>query len=109
MFATSGIIKRETIEKCPIIEIPTAELNFLEKSILVTYIYFFGKKKEKSLLALGFGSIYNHNYDPNAFYKINPNEKLIEFIALKDIKKGQEITVNYNQRNNSTTPLWFEV
>jgi len=34
----------------------------------------------------------------------------VDFIALKNIKKDEEITVNYIQGNQKNTkPLWFEV
>lgn len=109
VFANIGIKLGEVIERCPIIELPEHDLASLGESILVTYFYFFGEKKERALVALGFGSIYNHTYEPNAVYKIKPKEKIIEFIAIKNIKKDEEITVNYIQGNHKRTPLWFEV
>lgn len=109
VFANSEIKSGELIERCPIIEIPSCELERLESGILMNYVYFFGKKKEKLLIALGFGSIYNHNYIPNAVYKIKSKKKIIEFVAIAKIKKGEEITVNYIQGNKSGLPLWFEV
>lgn len=108
VFASSEIEIGETIERCPIIEIPEHELESLEESILITYLYFFGKNKEKALVALGFGSIYNHSYTPNTVYKIQIKEKIIKFICIKKIKKDEEITVNYTQGNTNIAPLWFE-
>jgi len=62
------------------------------------------------VIALGFGSIYNHTYEPNATYKIKNTEKVIDFVALNDIKKDDEITVNYKYGNpKDKIPLWFEV
>jgi SET domain-containing protein len=109
VYARRDIKKAEIIEKCPIIEVPKHDMSNLKESILVTYFYFFGKKKEQLLIALGFGSIYNHAYIPNAIYKIKPAEKTIDFIALNDIKKDDEITVNYNTNLKNKSPLWFEV
>ncbi len=60
------------------------------------------------LLALGFGSMYNHSYQPNVAYKIKAKTKSIEFVALKNIKKNEEIVVNYIQGNTEKVPLWFE-
>ncbi len=108
VFADADIKIGEVIERCPIIEIPQDDLASLGESILVTYFYFFGKKKERLLVALGFGSLYNHQYVPNATYKIKPKKKIIEFISLKNIKKDEEITVNYNQGDRKNAPLWFE-
>jgi SET domain-containing protein len=94
---------------CPFIEIPDPDSTSLETDFLINYYYFFGEKKERVLIALGFGSLYNHNYAPNATYTIKPEEQLIIFTALKNIKKDEEIVVNYNQGNGRCAPLWFEV
>ena len=110
VYARCDIKKNEFIEKCPIIEVPEHDVANLNGSMLVTYFYYFGKKKDRLLVALGFGSIYNHTYEPNAVYKIKATEGTIDFIALKDIKKDDEITVNYNFGNpKDRSPLWFEV
>ncbi len=108
-FASVDIKSGETVESCPFIEIPKNEIEKIEESVLLNFVYFFGDKKNRALFALGFGSIYNHSYAPNAEYKINPKENIIEFISTKDLKKDEEILVNYNQGSNIDTPLWFEV
>ncbi|HVZ67073.1 MAG TPA: SET domain-containing protein-lysine N-methyltransferase [Patescibacteria group bacterium] len=109
VFAANSIKKGELIEMCPIIELSEYDTMGITDNILITYSYYFGKKKEKSLIALGFGSIYNHTRTPNATYKIKAEESVIEFIAIKDIKRDEEITVNYNYANpNDKTPMWFE-
>ena len=110
VYAKSSINKGEIIENCPIIKVSEHDAAILTESILVTYFFYFGKKKEQLAIALGFGSIYNHSYKPNAKYKINPLEKTIDFIALKDIKKDDEIMVNYNPvSSKNKNPLWFEL
>ena len=109
VYARRDIKKDEIIEKCPVIEVPKHDVSNLRESILVTYFFYFGKNKERLAIALGFGSIYNHTYEPNATYKIKHREKTIDFIALNDIKKDDEITVNYNYGNpKDKSPLWFE-
>ena len=75
----------------------------------MSYVYFFGRNRERLLVALGFGSIYNHNYIPNAVYEINSKKKTIEFVSRTEINKDEEITVNYLQTNRTRVPLWFEV
>jgi SET domain-containing protein len=109
VFAGCNIKKGEIIENCPIIEISKDNTSYLGESILVTYFFYFGKNKDRSGIALGFGSIYNHSYKPNAKFVIRPQKELIEFIALNDIKKDTEITFNYKGNENLTkSPLWFE-
>jgi len=112
VYARRDIKKGEIIERCPIIEVPKNDTSSLKESVLVTYFFYFGKNKERIAVALGFGSIYNQSYKPNATYKIKPGEKTIDFIALNDIKKNDEITFNYHNSSNSkdkNNPLWFEV
>ena len=112
VYASRDIKKDEIIEKCPVIEVPKYDMSKLRESILVTYFFYFGKNKERLAIALGFGSIYNHSYKPNATYKINQREMIIDFIALEGIKKDSEITFNYSSgsdKKDKKSPLWFEV
>lgn len=111
VYARGDIKKGEIIETSPIIEVPQYNMSNLKGSILVTYFFYFGKNKERLAIALGFGSIYNHSYKPNITYKIKPKEKLIDFIALDDINKDDELTFNYHNSSNLKSkkrPLWFE-
>lgn len=110
VFARCDIKMGEIIEKCPIIEVPKHDMANLRESILVTYFFYFGKNKERLAVVLGFGSIYNHSYKPNARYEIKNAEKIMNFIALNDIKKNEEITFDYKYGNpKNKSPLWFEV
>ncbi len=110
VFAKYDIKKGEIIETCPVILVSKHDTSNLNESTLVTYFFYFGKNKDKLAIVLGFGSIYNHSYQPNMKYKIKPRERIAEFSALKDIKKDTEITFNYNYGNpKNKTPLWFEV
>lgn len=109
VFAKCDIQKDELIERCPVIEVSATDTANLNESALVTYFFYWGKDKNQTLIALGFGSLYNHSYQPNAIYKVNHQEKIMDFIALKDIKKDEEITINYKQGNQKNkNPLWFE-
>ena len=110
VFATQKIKKGEVIEVCPLIIVPKSDMSNLRESILVTYFFYFGKNKERLAVAFGSGSIYNHSYTPNATYQIRVKKKTIDFIAIKDIKKNEEITFNYSFGNpKNKNPLWFEV
>jgi len=109
VFAKYNIKKNEIIETCPIIEISKHDTAILNESNLVTYFFYFGKNKQRFAIALGFGSIYNHTYKPNAEYTINLKEDAINFIALRNIKKDDEITFNYNNGNpKDKIPLWID-
>lgn len=108
VFANLDIKRGEIIERCPVIKIPEHDSSNINESTLVEYIYYLGKKKDRLILVLGCGSIYNHSHQPNAKYKEKYKDKVIDFIAINEIKKGDEITVNYNQGNQKSSRLWFE-
>jgi hypothetical protein len=65
-------------------------------------------KREYVALALGYGSIYNHSYSPNASYKcVAPDA--IEFVAIAAIEPGDEITINYNGDPADKTAMSFQL
>lgn len=110
VYANCDIDKGKIIERCPVILVSKHDTSNLNESILVTYFFYFGRKREQLVVALGFGSIYNHSYKPNATFEIKPKEEIIDFVALKNIKKDDEITFNYYHGNTKDkSPLWFEV
>ena len=62
----------------------------------------------EAALALGYGSLYNHSYRPNARY-VDLGDRTKLFTAIWDIAAGEEITVNYNGEPGDETPVGFEV
>lgn len=110
VFAGHAIKSGELIESCPVIEIPEKDHSLLVESVLVSYFYFLGKKKGKAVVTLGFGSLYNHSFSPNAIYQERLKEGAMDFIAVRQIKKGEEITVNYDpEQVSGKSTLWFKV
>jgi len=109
VYAKKNFQPGELIESVPVILIPAAEWEFIEKTILYDYCYAFGETTEDQAVALGFGSLYNHSFTPNARYVKHIEEKIINFFALRPIFIGEEITINYNGKPSSLDPLWFPV
>ena len=109
VFALRNFKKGEIIENCPVLIFNSKERKHLEKTQLNHYIYPW-KSTRGAALVLGFGSIYNHSFSPNADWKQNFKNTSMVFTAIKPIKKGEEITVNYNSEPDDKTPIdWFEV
>lgn len=109
VFAAIDIKANEVIEVCPVIEFPKKDLEFLKQTLFKNYYFMWGKGLETVAVCLGFGSLYNHSYEPNATYKKDIEHEIIHFIALYDIKKDQEITVNYNFGNpDDKSTLWMQ-
>ncbi|MDQ0200198.1 SET domain-containing protein [Neobacillus ginsengisoli] len=108
VFATHDIQKGELIHTAPVIIVPNEEFDYLYKTILSNYFFYWGKNKDCAI-ALGYGSLFNHSYTPNAKYKYRIEDETIEFYAHTDIKSEDEIVVNYNGNPEDKTPVWFEV
>lgn len=109
VFAVTKIAKGTVIEVCPVIVIPQHQAHIIQQTMLINYNFAWGKGKETVALCLGFGSVYNHSYTPNATYKKQFDHASITFIAMQDIKKDEEITVNYNSGSlHDRTTLWMK-
>ena len=107
VFARRPIRKGEVFETVPMIVLTAKEF---EDGLVGTGLesYCFGWGRDQVALALGYGSLYNHSYRPNARYEdVGPRTKA--FLALRDIDAGEEITVNYNGKPRSRTAVWFDV
>lgn len=107
MFAVRAFAKGELIERAPIIPIDEKKWPNAAKTILSDYAFDWGEKDEHAAIALGYTSIYNHSYSPNAQLEQMLDELMMEIIAIKDIAAGQEITINYNGDPAKQDPLWF--
>src|SRR3989344_392955 len=94
VFSTTAIHKGETIETASVLVVPREDYSILKTTILRNYYFMWGKVTVG--ICFGYGPMYNHSYNPNASYHKHINKQLVEFTALKDISKGEEITINYN-------------
>jgi uncharacterized protein len=107
MLAGRNFAKGELIERAPIIPIDEKKWPNAAKTILSDYAFDWGEKDEHAAIALGYISIYNHSYTPNAQLEQMLDELMMEIIAIKDIRAGEEITINYNGDPEKQDPLWF--
>jgi len=107
VFTSQSIDKGEVIEVCPVLIIPKAELPIIHKTVLHDYYFLWGEKMEECAIALGFGSIYNHELHPNANFILDIYNKTIDIEAIKAISAGEEITLNYHGEPGNEDELWF--
>lgn len=107
MFARRRFSKGEVIERAPVIVIPKEQWPDAEKTVLSDYAFDWGKHDEHAAIALGYISIYNHSYTPNAYLEQELDNLMMEIVALEDIAPGDEITINYNGDPKKRDPLWF--
>ena len=109
VFAVAPIAEGEIFERAPVIISPDTEWANLEKTTLYHYCFAWGPQLEHTAIGLGYASLYNHSYTPNATYIRQLEDLLIHFIALRNIAAGEELTVNYNNNPASREPVWFDV
>ena len=67
--------------------------------------YVFGWGRASTALALGYGSLYNHSYAPNAETLETPAELVIT--AVRPIAQGDEIFINY--MGTAQDGVWFDL
>jgi SET domain-containing protein len=93
VFAAQDILQGEIIEKCPLLR-----LDIDEKNELFADFRFWWTENEKRLfyvMAMGYGSFYNHSNEPNSYFFSNKKTFTVDFVSTKNIKKGEEIFVDY--------------
>lgn len=105
VFATRDIKKGELIHEAPVLPYPNEEHEHIEKTHLADYVFEYGL--HHSAFLLGYGMMFNHSYQPNAYYDINFDQHTFDFFAYKDIKAGEEVFINYNGEVENDSPLWF--
>jgi len=109
VYALKNFKKGEVIENAPILTFNSKGRKILEKTILSHYVYPW-RSTRAAALVLGYGSIYNHSFSPNADWKQNFKTNVMVYRAIKDIKKGEEILINYNGEPDDMTEIdWFDV
>lgn len=100
VYALEDIKKGEILEECHFVELNEKEFKNID-SILKEYVFCFPIDNDKSnCIVLGFGMIYNHNILNNAYWETDIDKNCYRFIANKDIKKGEEIFINYQKSIN---------
>jgi uncharacterized protein len=106
VFAKCAINKGAIIERVPILLVPIADLvDGLANPTLNRFFYHWDKKH--IAVCLGYGSLYNHSFEPNARYI--HGKDVVTYRALYHIAEGEEITINYNFLPTDQSPMKFKV
>ena len=95
VFANRDFKKGDIIERAPFLEVDTPYGNELMQYVFQSHL-----TPNKSIIVFGYGSIYNHSLHPNIIYSISPklpSDRLFTYQAFKNIKKGDELYINYGK------------
>ncbi|PUZ30257.1 SET domain-containing protein [Chitinophaga costaii] len=109
VFTKEKIPSGTRIETSPVLVLSFDDTAIVDKSKLHNYIFLWGARETKSCIALGYCSIYNHSYDPNCEYEMDFTEETMSIVTRRDIKKGEELYINYNGDPENSNPVWFDV
>jgi uncharacterized protein len=109
VFAVRAFVAGERIECTPCLTFPARDWKAIEQTRFDDYCFVWGDNGEDGALPLGYGSVYNHSFQPNATYFRRLAEHLMEFVAIRDIAAGDEIRTNYNRDPEDMSPVWFEL
>lgn len=96
IFAKKKILPGETIEECPLILLRKDQPLFILNNLAFKW------NDDFHILALGYGSFYNHATNNNAKYYRDDDHQLLVFKASKIIYPGEEICTNYGED-------WFQI
>jgi SET domain-containing protein len=89
VFALRAFAEGEVVEVCPTVVVDDDDAG----GVVRDYV-FSARQPGKLLLVLGYGMLYNHAAHPNLFHR-SAGRLLIEFVALRDIAAGEELTHDY--------------
>lgn len=109
VFTTEDIPAGTRIETSPVLVLDHEDTVLADRTFLHNYIFLWGDDESESCIALGFCSIYNHDYTPNCKYEMDFEEETMSIITRRAIKKGEELLINYNGVPTSKDPLWFDI
>ena len=92
VFAEKDFKKGEVIEVCPLLT--DYKKNF-EKSKIKDYTFKSKFKPDQEVIVFGMCSMYNHSDNFNVQHNQDPENMI--FTSARDIKKGEELYVNYGE------------
>jgi len=96
VFAKENIKSGEIIENCHFTILEQKFFDINKK--LQEYVFAYPKINAKnSVVVWGYGSIYNHSKNNNADWIVDEEKNVFTFFTLRDIKKGEEICINYGE------------
>lgn len=104
VFATEDIKEGEIVEKCPLVVLQH-RMNYQIDPVVWSHMYTntcpcdeCKKHGGQFLMVLGYAQLYNHQDNNNAAMQLHVQDEYAEIKALRDIKKGSEIYINYGSK-----------
>jgi SET domain-containing protein len=112
LFAKKDILKGTILDKSDLLLITEEDYKIIENTIIGNYIFEWTDESNTNLTSAILFSpmeLMNHSYNNNVNWELFKKEKIIEFKTIKDVKKGEELTVDYNNGDEGEDVVWFDV
>jgi len=107
VFTRRDISTGTVIECAPVIVMDATHRALLDQTPLHDYIFEWGPEQQQCAMALGLVPMYNHSYQSNCEYFMDFEAHSIIVKTVRDVTKGEELTINYNGDWNDQRPVWF--
>lgn len=108
VFTKKEIPANTIIESAPVIVMSSNDRKLIDQTLLHDYIFEWGEESDRCCMALGLVPIYNHSYNSNCEYYMDFDSDIILIKTVRDVEKGEELTINYNGDHNDEKKVWFE-
>jgi SET domain-containing protein len=105
VFCRRHIRSGELVEFAPAVVLPEPEARILKRTRLGYYYFEWG---QDAALIGGYGSFYNHSRKANVLYAPFPEQLGFAFVAVRDVRAGTELQINYDWFPNSRRRVSFE-
>lgn len=108
VFASRDLNSGEIVEVAPVVLLDLKTQPFPAAIRRLAFNW----SKTHVVLALGFGSLYNHSDQPNLVFKRDIETLTITFSTLREIQPGEQLTISYDYIGPGESPRdrsWFEI
>lgn len=97
IIAERNIALGEVITNCELLVLNKPDTSLINQTELQWYTFVFDKANKQDCLVLGDGEIFNHDDNANVLYGLIDfdGRKLMRFQAARDIKKGEQLFIDY--------------
>lgn len=118
VFAAVAIGAGTVVHVAPVMLVTDEDVEVLESTPLRGLVYGWDEEVGTSALALGYGSLFNHDPDPNCVYhRIDADDvdaetghvlgyDALQYSTIRDVAAGAELTIDYSGGDPSI--LWFD-
>ncbi len=109
VFTRSDLPAGEALECSPVIVMDAPARVLLDQTPLHDYIFEWQPEgSSQCCMAMGYVPVYNHSYASNCEYFMDYGTETMSIKTVRDIRAGEELTINYNGDWDDAKPVWFE-